>query len=326
MAGRGGGGVGRRFLVTGATGFIGANLCRRLVEQGEEVHVIVRRQSNRWRIADLAGNLHMHEADICEADEVERVFAAARPDVIYHLATHGAYSYQTDGQQILITNVFGLWNLLQSAKKRGYELFVNTGSSSEYGQKDFAMREADVLEPNSFYAVAKSAQSLLCQHSSRMNELPIVTLRLFSVYGPWEEPKRFIPTLMMAAIEGRPIDMVSRETARDFVHIDDVVDAYLMIDKLKVLRGEILNVGTGVQDSVAQVVQAMEEVISGRVDATWGKMAPRTWDSDVWVADASKLRRLTGFTPRTTIREGLARSLPWFRSHMQFYADKAGAK
>jgi nucleoside-diphosphate-sugar epimerase len=318
--------VGGVFLVTGATGFIGANICRRLVENGEEVHAVVRPQSNRWRLAEITDKIDIHVADIRDAEQVKRVFAEARPSVIYHLATHGAYSYQTDGKQILLTNVLGLWNLLDAAGKRGYELFVNTGSSSEYGQKSYAMRETDVLDPNSFYAVAKSAQSLLCQHSARMDHLPMVTLRLFSVYGPWEEPRRFIPTLMMAAINRRPIDMVSPGTARDLIYIDDVVDVYLMRDQLKALPGEILNVGTGVQSSVAQVVDAMESVIGGKVDARWGKMEARAWDAETWVADVSKLRRLTGFTPQTSIREGLEKSLPWFREHSHFYADKKAAR
>lgn len=316
----------RKFLVTGAAGFIGANLCRRLLESGGEVHAIVRPQSRRWRIAGIAADLCLHEGDIRDADQVDRIFSSVRPDVVYHLATHGAYPYQDDGREILITNVFGLWNLLHSANKVGYELFVNTGSSSEYGRKSFAMRESDVLDPNSFYAVAKCAQSLLCQHMARTNELPLVTLRPFSVYGPWEEPKRFIPTVMLAAIRNETIDMVSPKTARDFVYIGDVVDVYLLVDRLKNLRGEIINVGTGVQNTVAQALEATEQVIGRKVNARWGTMPARTWDADVWVADVSKLYTLTGYTPRTTMKEGLARSLPWFRENARFYCSEGAVR
>lgn len=312
----------KRFLVTGAAGFIGANLCRRLLALGDQVHAAVRPGSRRWRLDSVASDLRIHDADIRDADQVETLFSRSKPDVIYHLATHGAYPRQDDGREILITNVFGLWNLLHSANKRGYELFVNTGSSSEYGRKSFAMRETDLLDPNSFYAVAKCAQSLLCQHVSRTNSLPIVSLRPFSVYGPWEEPSRFVPTLMMAALNEAPIDMVSPRTARDFVYIDDVVDAYLMVDKLKTLRGDIINVGTGVQHTLAQVLDAMESVLGHKLSARWGTMPPRTWDADVWVADVSKLYSLTGYAPRTTVREGLAKTLPWFRENQRFYAAR----
>jgi nucleoside-diphosphate-sugar epimerase len=154
-------------------------------------------------------------------------------------------------QRILDVNVLGLWNLLDACNEVGYELFVNTGSSSEYGKKQYAMRETDQLAPDSFYAVAKAAQSLLCQHCSNSSDRPIVTFRLFSVYGPYEEPGRLFPNIMRAVIEGHSLNMVTPDTARDFIYVEDVVRAYLMIDKLKQLRGEVLNVGTGVQTSLS---------------------------------------------------------------------------
>jgi nucleoside-diphosphate-sugar epimerase len=312
-------GTGRRqvrFLVTGAAGFIGANLCRRLLLEDRETHVLVRAATATWRLEAIADRLHWHRADITDANAIERVIDEARPTVVYHLATHGAYHYQNNAEEILRTNVMGLWNLVRACSRTGCELLVNTGSSSEYGTKRFAMRETDVLDPNSFYAVAKAAQSLLCQHVGRTGATAIVTLRPFSVYGPYEEPTRLIPRLMMAALDGTPIDMVSPDTVRDFVFIDDVVDVYLAIDKLKAVSGEIINVGTGVQTSLQQLVGALGVPVQAR----WNALAPRSWDSSVWVADISKLRRLLGLTPRLTVEQGLARSLPWFREHRQWYA------
>lgn len=310
-----------RFLVTGAAGFIGANLCRRLVSMGEEVHVLVKPTTRMWRLADILDTLHVHEADICDEEGVNRVIDSVRPTVIYHLATHGAYPYQDDTERILHVNVFGLWALLNACRRTGFELFVNTGSSSEYGRKAFAMRETDLLDPDSFYGTTKAAQTLLCQQLARMGDLPLVTLRLFSAYGPYEEPGRLIPQLMLAAINATPIGMVSPDTVRDFVYIDDVVDAYLMIDKLKALGGEVLNVGTGVQTTLAQVVATAQELSEDSLDARWGTIPPRPWDSAIWVADISKLRRLTGYAPTTTIREGLDKSLMWFRAHRESYCE-----
>jgi nucleoside-diphosphate-sugar epimerase len=198
-------------------------------------------------------------------------------------------------------------------------LFVNTGSSSEYGRKAFAMRETDILEPDSYYAVAKAAQSLLSRHCSQASGLPIVTLRLFSVYGPYEEPTRLIPKLMMAALGGQPIDMVAPEIARDFIYVDDVVHTYLDIDHLKTLPGEILNIGTGVQSSLQDVVDTVNALCEAPLDVRWGNMESRPWDSDVWVGDISKAKRLMGSPPRTTLREGLSHSLAWYRAHQEMY-------
>lgn len=312
----------RRFLVTGAAGFVGANLCRRLVERGEEVHVLIKPSSATWRIDDLREDLAVHEADITHAEAVERVVDRSKPTVIYHLATHGAYHYQEDAEQILLINVIGLWNLLRACNRVGYELFVNTGSSSEYGRKQFAMRETDLLDPNSFYAVAKATQSLLCQHMGRRADRQIVTLRLFSVYGSYEEPNRLIPNLMMSAIDNTCLRMVSPRTARDFVFVDDVVDVYLEVDRLRELAGEILNVGTGVQTSLSELLEIMGEVQGRPVNAEWESVPARTWDAMTWVADVSKIRSKLGVVPRTAVRLGLAKSLRWFREHENLYRPK----
>ena len=307
------------YLVTGAAGFVGANLCRRLVASGAKVHAFVRSSTALWRIADVAEQIEIHLVDLRDAHSVDQCIAEIRPTVIYHLATHGAYPFQNDGDEILLTNVFGLWNLLQSCSKHGFELFVNTGSSSEYGRKDFAMRETDVLEPDSYYAVAKAAQSLLSRYCSRTSSLPIVTLRLFSVYGPYEESTRLIPKLLYAALDRETIDLVSPTIARDFVYIDDVMDAYLDIESLRSLSGEILNVGTGVQSQLHQVVEILDRLCGYKVSVNWKGMAPRPWDSETWVADISKAKRLTRFEAKTSLSTGIQKSLEWFSANSRLY-------
>jgi len=279
----------------------------------------VKPSSTPWRLNGIEDGVAVHPVDITDAARVEDVIQRIRPTIVYHLATHGAYHYQNEPEPILLVNVTGLWNVVRACSKVGFDLFVNTGSSSEYGAKSFAMRETDVLEPDSFYAVAKSAQSLLCRHVGRSTRQAIVTLRLFSVYGPYEEPTRLVPRLMMAAIEGKPIDMASPTTVRDFVYVADVVDVYMRIDALRRLAGEIVNVGTGAQTSLAQLVEALGQVVGAPIDARWDRMEPRGWDTDVWVADVSKLRKSIGATPPTGIREGLAASLAWFRAHKHLY-------
>lgn len=309
----------RVFLITGATGFVGANLCRRLVVLGEQVHILVRPTSSLWRLEGIKSKVNIHTADLCDAEQVRRLVDTIRPTIVYHLAAYGAYHYQSEVERILHVNILGLWNLLNACNQIEYQLFVNTGSSSEYGRKQFAMRETDMLSPNSYYAVAKVAQSLFCQHFAKENDRPIVTLRLFSVFGPFEEPSRLMPRLVMAALHDKPIDMVSTDTARDFIYIDDVVETYLKIDALHALRGEILNVGTGIQSTLAYVVKVLEEVSGKRIQARWNTMPHRPWDTDVWVADGSKMQRLLGSSPKTSLREGLSQCMRWFSLHQHLY-------
>ena len=301
----------KRVLVPGAAGFVGAVLVRRLLGKGFEVHALLKPTTDRWRLAGLEKALEAHDQDLRDEDGLRSLLLRIKPDVIYHLAAHGAYPFQTDADAVIQTNILGTWNLLKASSAIDYEVFVSTGSSSEYGFKEFAMRETDLLEPNSYYSVAKCAQTLLCQHFAKTHKKPVTTFRLFSAYGPWEEPSRLIPTLIRRTLAGEDLDLVPPETARDFVFVDDVVDAYLRLEELAKLSGEIVNVGTGVQSTIKDVVAAVLEHTGARVACHWGKMQPRIWDSKIWVADITKSGRLLGWRPETSLREGIARTVAW---------------
>jgi nucleoside-diphosphate-sugar epimerase len=300
-----------RTLLTGAAGFVGAVLTRRLLAAGHEVHALLRPGSDAWRLKDVLPEVRRVDVDLRDLDAVKSAAAAARPDAIFHLAAHGAYPFQTDPSAIIETNFLGTWNLLKATAGLDYQVFVNTGSSSEYGFKDYAMRETDLLEPNSYYSVAKCAQTLLCQHFAHVEKKPITTFRLFSAFGPWEEPTRLVPTLIRRCLRGEALKLVPRETARDFVFVDDVVDAYLAIDKLAALSGEIVNIGTGVQSTVGDVVDAVLRHTGARVECHWGAMQPRIWDAKTWVGDCTKSMRLLGWRPRTSLDEGLRQTVAW---------------
>lgn len=310
-----------RILVTGASGFIGANLCHRLVTEGFPVAALLNPNTRTWRLDGIQSQLQTFEVDLCDEPSVHQAIHTIRPTIIYHLAAHGAYPFQNDCAQILRTNVFGLWNLLSACKNVGFHLFINAGSSSEYGRKSFAMRETDPLDPDSFYAIAKAAQSFLCRHAALLEKLPVVTLRLFSVYGPFEEPSRLIPTLMMASLFDTRVKMVSADVCRDFIHVDDVIDFMIAAPSFPGLSGEILNLGTGRQTSMGELVSTLEEVSGRRLPVTWGAMPERSWDSTTWVADISKLRALTGFVPSRSVKDGLRECLTWFEANSHLYGE-----
>lgn len=308
-----------KFLITGASGFIGSVLLRKLLDQGQEVHLILREQSNTWRINDILKDVIIHHSDLSSVDKLKKIIQIVKPTIIYHLATNGAYSYQKDANQIINTNILGTWNLLQACNTVDYNLFVNTGSSSEYGYKSYAMRETDIVEPASYYAVTKCAQTLLCSHIARQEKKPIVTIRPFSVYGPYEEPKRFVPTLMKALMFNEEMNLVSPETARDQIYVDDMVDAYLKIDELVNNPGEYFNIGTGIQSTIKEVVDTAIKVTHKNAPFKWGTMEGRSWDTNNWVADISKARQLLKWTPKINLEQGLKLNWEWFQKNYQFY-------
>ena len=300
-----------RFFITGTTGFVGAALARRLADLGCEVHALVRPGASKWRLAGVEDRIQFYTGDLHDGEGLRRILAFIEPSVIYHLAVHGAYPHQTDADQVILTNVFGTWNLLKACSALNYKLFVNTGSSSEYGSKQFAMRETDLPEPGSYYAVAKCAQTLVCAHTARAEQRPICTFRLFSVYGPYEAPTRLIPTLVARCMSGEEIDMVTADTARDFIYVDDVVDAFLQVGQLSLQRGETFNIGTGTQSTMRDVVRAASEAAGVQAKVNWGRLPRRPWDSDTWVADPSKARQLLRWHATTSLAEGIRKTVKW---------------
>lgn len=309
----------RKFLITGATGFIGSMLLRKLISANEDVEIILRENSNTWRINDILKNIKIHYSDLSDSEQLKGIIDKVKPSIIYHLATHGAYSHQKDANLIIKTNILGTWNLLQACNETDYELFINTGSSSEYGRKDFSMRENDALEPESYYAVSKCAQTLLCSNVAKQENKPIVILRPFSVYGPYEEPKRFIPTLLKSLFLKEEISLVSPEISRDQIFIDDIIEAYLKIEEMKKYKGECFNIGTGVQSSIKEVVEAAIKVTKIKIKLSWDSMKPRSWDTKNWVADISKARQLLYWKPKISLEEGIFLTWKWFLNNNKFY-------
>jgi dolichol-phosphate mannosyltransferase len=305
----------KRVLVTGATGFVGANLARRLLHDGHDLHVVLRSDRNTWRIADIRADVAVHQGSLDDGATIARIVAAARPEWVFHLAAHGAYSWERDVDSMVATNVAATFGFVRTCLDFGVECFVNTGSSSEYGLKDHPPEESEGIAPNSPYAVTKAAATLFCGYLARERGVPAPTLRLYSTYGPWEEPKRLVPALLVAAMAGRLPPLVDPNVARDFVYVDDVVDAYLRAaSRPHADPGAVYNVGTGVQTTIAQLVAIVREMLPIEAAPDWGSMPNRAWDTTTWVADPRKIAADLEWRPRVDVRDGLARTLRWLQS------------
>ena len=302
------------FLITGASGFVGSNLLRKLVEKKAQVHIILRKNSKTWRIKDILPKVNIHISDLSNYKDVLKIVQKTKPTVIYHLASYGAYPFQKNADQILKVNVTGTWNLLHALLNNEYKLFVNTGSSSEYGFKNKPMKETDLLEPASYYSVAKCTQTHLCSHMAKESNKPIVTLRPFSVYGPYEEPSRFMPTLLKSLYLGEKMNLTSPDTARDFIYMDDMIDAYLKIEELRKYSGMTFNIGTGIQSTIKQVVKTAFKISNKKIPLEWGGMEARSWDTKNWVADISLAKKLLKWKPEYNLEQGLYKNWEWFKN------------
>jgi nucleoside-diphosphate-sugar epimerase len=310
-------------LVTGGSGFVGHCAARRLLREGYDVHLVLRPGASSWRLDTLPSDAQIHSADLLDAEAVRRLLLELRPQVVLHFAAYGAYERQSEGQRVLLTNVLGSYHLLEAAAEARVSLFVNAGTSSEYGLCSVPMREDLRLEPNSLYAVGKAAGTHLCSWHGRQNAgMSTVSFRLFSVYGPWEEPSRLMPTALRRAQAGLPLAMVAPDIAHDFIYVEDALDLMLAFERLSGIRGEVFNLGSGVQSTLEDVVAAVEQVIGRRATVCWGAMARRQWDTNCWQADITMARRRFEWRPRRNLVQGLAAMAAWMTEVGYDYGPK----
>jgi len=305
----------RRVLVTGAGGFVGANLTRRLLADGHAVTAAVRPGAAEWRLEDLAGDVPTVGLELADAVAVAAAVAELKPELVFHLGAHGAYSWQQETQRILTVNTLGTAALADACAANGCERLVHAGSSSEYGFKDHPPAEDEAIDPNSAYAVGKAAATHYLRHLAVRGELDAVTLRLYSVYGAWEDPRRLVPTLIARGLEGELPPLVSPDTARDYVAVDDVVEAFVAAaGATAVPAGAVYNVGTGRQTPMREIVEVARAELDIAAEPDWGTHEPRSWDATTWVADPSAARRDLGWSARCDVAEGFRRTVEWLRS------------
>lgn len=316
---------GKCVLVTGAAGFVGANLTIELVRQGAEVHALVRPSTRLWRIAEIIPRLTLHLVDLTNGQELQKIINQVRPVFIFHLAAHGGHPLSTqDREETLRTNILGTANLLEAITPMDFQRFVHIGSFLEYGAKNKPLQESDRLEPSTFRGVAKAAATLLCQQIVQANRRrPIVVLRPFSVYGYWEAPTRLVPTAIRAALYKQEIALTAPGYRHDWIFVEDMVEACLLSLQSEEVAGEIINVGSGHQWSNEEVVDTVQALSGQRVRIRVGAYPARPWDTTYWVADIRKAKRLLGWEPRHMLRSGLEKTLSWFRLNQGVYADPA---
>lgn len=302
-----------RCLVTGASGFVGANLVRRLFRDGHEVHVFLRPTHHDWRLKAIAQSLRIHPVDISDYATLRETAHRIQPQWVFHLAAYGAYSSQTDFSRMVSVNITGTSALLDACADIGAQSFIYTGSSSEYGYKDHPPKEDEPLEPNSHYAITKAAATHYCQFTARTRNVNAVAVRLYSIYGPYEEPTRLIPTLISHGLRGTLPPLVSPATARDFVYVEDAVDALIAIAGQSPKRGAVYNLCTGVQTTMATVVEAARRLMNIKAEPEWSTMQRRSWDTDVWIGSPAALLSEIDWRAKIDFATGLARTIEHYK-------------
>jgi nucleoside-diphosphate-sugar epimerase len=283
------------------------------------VHILARNGLN-WRLSDLSSKIVVHVGDVC-SPSLPTILKEISPSVVFHFASYGAMPQEKDIDTMFDVNVKGIVHLITSLPST-VELFVNTGSSSEYGVKDVSMKEDMFLGPLNDYGVSKAAATLYCQRLAKDVSFSIATFRLFSPYGPYEQPTRFIPHVISNMIQKKKLELSSASFVRDFIYVDDVVEAYLkaVIHKDQ-LEGHIVNIGSGKEYTLGEVVKTVAALLRSSSDISWDekKKQERQKEPLHWQADIGKAENIVQWKPKYSLQKGLEETITWMKNHLSFY-------
>lgn len=298
-------------LITGAAGFIGAHLTRRLVDAGIDVHAVCRPGADVARLASGRPQLTAHVADVRDRDALRRVVETIRPDTVFHLAAAAMKAGVAPPADVAVAaNVVGTVNLIDACDAVDYACLVNTGDALEYGPGPGAGRESEPCRPATVDGVTKLCATLYAAAVARQRQRPIVTLRLFSIYGPGDDPRRLVPRVVEAALTNAPVRLSRPDIARDYLYVDDVVDLYLAVaGHGERLGGEVLNAASGRVTTIAEIVTTVRDLTGSTGEARWGSYPAAPHDASTWTADLTKTLAAVPWQPRTSLEEGLRRTI-----------------
>jgi UDP-glucuronate 4-epimerase len=314
----------RTILVTGAAGFIGFHVSKKLLERGDTVVGIdnlnpyydVNLKKGRLDILQDSDLFSFYREDIQDLAAVRRIFQKHEPGIICNLAAQAGVRHSLrDPFSYQKSNLEGFLNLLELARAQGVKNFVYASSSSVYGSNKkvpFSVEDR-VDNPVSLYAATKKANELMAHAYSHLYGIPCTGLRYFTVYGPWGRPDMALFLFTDAILKDRPINVYNYgKMKRDFTYIDDIVDGTLAaLDRA--VAYDIFNLGNSNSVELMDFIDALEEELGKK--ARKNMMPIQPGDVPETSADIEKSRKLLGFAPKTPLNTGIRNFVAWYREY-----------
>ncbi|UCG48617.1 MAG: SDR family oxidoreductase [Phycisphaerales bacterium] len=309
-----------KFLVTGGAGFIGSNICRKLVSEGCFVRVVDNLLTGkRGNLSGVMDRVEFVEGDMGDAEVARAVVRDV--EVVLHQGALPSVPRSVDDPALTHRHcVDATFTLLLAARDAGVRRFVYAASSSAYGDTPTLPKvETMAASPLSPYAAAKLAGEYYCSVFSRVFGLETVSLRYFNVFGPHQDPTSqyaaAIPAFVTAILKGRPPTIYGDgEQSRDFTYVDNVVEANLLAARGARTEGEVVNVACGEAVTVNEIIDMINESVGKRVKPEYTERRPG--DVKHSLADITAARKLIGYKPVVAFREGLERAIDWYRENL----------
>ena len=331
-----------RFLVTGAAGFIGFHLSRRLLERGDEVVGIdnlnpyydVRLKTDRLAQIANAPGFTFHEMELADRDAISALFERGKFDIVLHMAAQAGVRYSLENPHSYVaSNLVGFLHVLEECRHKGVKHLVYASSSSVYGantKRPYSVRD-NVDHPLSLYAATKKSNELMAHTYSHLFRLPTTGLRFFTVYGPWGRPDMAMFLFTKAILAGQPINVFNYgNMRRDFTYVDDIVEGVIRTAE-HVPQGEanwnsdspdpgtsnapfrVYNIGNNKPVELSHVIEVLERCLGAKAKKNLMPMQPG--DVPETFADVDDLIRDVGFAPSTPIETGIERFVEWYRQY-----------
>jgi nucleoside-diphosphate-sugar epimerase len=310
--------VAKMYLVTGGAGFIGSNIVRRLLEEGEKVRVLDDFSTGRRENLEGLCGFEIFEGSLTKPNVVDKALDGV--DYVLHQAAIPSVPRSVaDPLKSNEANVTGTLMLLDAAKRAGVKRLVFAASSSAYGDTEVLPKVEDMpAKPLSPYAVNKYAGELYAKVYADIYGLETVCLRYFNIFGPYQDPASeyaaVIPKFILRMLKGEaPVIYGDGEQSRDFTYIDNAVEANLLACKSeKVGRGEVINVACGERYSLNELVAALNEILGTKIEPLYDEARPG--DVKHSLAAIERARELLGYEVKVDFHEGLKRTVEWFRA------------
>lgn len=306
-------------LVTGGAGFVGSHIASALAKDGARVRVLDDLSTgHRENIDEIGGDVDFIQGSVADEELLNKVLENV--ELVFHEAAIPSVPRSVQApRQTHIASVDGTFSLLVAARDRGVRRVVYAASSSAYGDQPTLPKSEEMRpDPLSPYAVAKLVGEYYCRAFTRVYGLETVSLRYFNVFGPRQDPgsqysgvvSRFISALLS---NERPVIYGDGEQSRDFTYIDNVVFANLSAASAKEASGKVINVANGQRITLNQLLAELKE-LTGKQDVTAEYLEPRVGDVRHSLADITMARELLGYESKVDLREGLRRTIDWFKS------------
>lgn len=306
---------GRRFLVTGGAGFIGSHIVRRLIAEGAQVRVLdLLTTGRRANLLDVADQIELYEGDICDAETVRR--AVIDVEYILHLAALVSVPESVaHPERNFAINLSGTHNLLQAARQARVRRLVFSSTCAVYGDHPAPHHEGLAPRARSPYAAAKLGCEQLCQAFTQVYDLPTVSLRYFNVFGPYQNPHggyaAAIPLFITALLEGKqPRIFGDGYQSRDFVYVENIVEANLRACLIDAAIGGVFNIGLGRQTSLRELLALLSQLAGRAIDPIF--LPERIGDIRQSYADITLATDILGYRPAFGLLEGLQQTFAWY--------------